>query len=135
MTDNLLRLVPSTPEPRVSVSVSESEQAPSSRSRKPDDIPDGELVAVMAQEDFVWERAAKKAGVSKGYLYERLEHALPKASALSTTEIQAALDACGGDQRAAAARLRVSERGLKLRLSRGLDAEAAERRDEERERR
>jgi two-component system nitrogen regulation response regulator GlnG len=135
VTDNLLRLVPSTPQSRVSVSVSENEQAPSSRPRKPEDIPDAELVALMAQEDFVWERAAKKAGVSKGYLYERLEHALPKASGLSTTEIQAALDACGGDQRAAAARLRVSERGLKLRLSRGLDAEAAERRDEERERR
>jgi len=135
ITDTLLRLVPLSATPGQSSTAGENGEASRLGPRKPEEISDDELIAVMIREEFVWERAAKKAGVSKGYLYERLGNALPKAANLTLPEIQAALDACDGDHRAAAALLRVSLRGLKLRLARKGDGEAAESLDEVPERR
>jgi two-component system nitrogen regulation response regulator GlnG len=122
VTESLLRLVPLPAEP--GVATLEREGADGSKARKPEQITDAELVALMTREGFIWERAAKEAGVSKGYLYERLRNALPKASDLSLSQIQSALDACDGDHSAAAKVLRVSLRGLRLRLARKIEGDA-----------
>ncbi|MDQ2646596.1 MAG: sigma 54-interacting transcriptional regulator [Myxococcota bacterium] len=116
VTENLLRLVPApTATP---LALPEPEPEPGTKARRAEDISDDELIAAMTREEFVWERAAKTVGVSKGYLYARLGKALPKASALSLPEIRTALESCGGQHAEAARLLRVSLRGLRLRLGR-----------------
>ena len=117
VTDNLLRLVPSSSKPSVANQPSSPVEA--RKWRKAAELSDAELLAAMKKEEFVWERAAKTVGISKGYLYERLSKVLPKASDLSSKDIQAALEACQGDVRAAAALLCVSLRGLRLRMASG----------------
>ena len=60
------------------------------------------------------------SGVSKTYLYKRLEAGglVPVADRLPVAEIRSALDASAGDFDAASERLRVSPRALKLQLKR-----------------
>jgi len=79
---------------------------------------DAELVSAMETAKFQRESAAKALGISKSYLYRRLAR-IPEIRALADipgAEIEAALDAEGGDCTRAAERLRVSERALRIHL-------------------
>jgi len=81
---------------------------------------DEEILEALRAEGFKRERAAKRLGVSKSFLYRRLigtPHA-PKADGIAAAEIEAALSAAAGDLSAAAARLRISVPALRLQLRR-----------------
>jgi len=81
---------------------------------------DDDILEALRAEGFKRERAAKRLGVSKSFLYRRLigtPHA-PKADGISADEIKAALAAAGGDLPAAAERLRISVPALRLQLRR-----------------
>jgi len=81
---------------------------------------DEDILEALRAEGFKRERAAKRLGVSKSFLYRRLigtPHA-PKADGISADEIKAALAAAGGDLPAAAERLRISVPALRLQLRR-----------------
>ena len=81
---------------------------------------DEDILEALRLEGFKRERAAKRLGVSKSFLYRRLigtPHA-PKADGISTDEIKAALSACAGDLSTAAERLRISVPALRLQLRR-----------------
>ncbi len=66
------------------------------------------------------ERAAKRLGISKSHLYKRAASigVIRLAKDLSDAEIRAAMESARGDLDEAAERLRVSGRGLRLRLKR-----------------
>ena len=75
------------------------------------------LSAVLAAHDYVQSRAAKALGISRNTLEEWMcHHGIRRPSDLEPTAIDAALEAHGQDVEAAARALRVSRRGLKLRL-------------------
>ena len=87
---------------------------------------DDDILAALRAEGFRRERAAKRLGVSKSFLYRRLigtPHA-PKADGISTDDIKAALAECAGDLPAAAGRLRISVPALRLQLRRLEEAPA-----------
>jgi len=76
------------------------------------------LHACLAQHDFSQARVARALGVSAWTLIRLMQDlGFPRPSDLSLAEIQRALDGAGGDLAGAAIRLRVSEHGLKKRLS------------------
>jgi two-component system, NtrC family, nitrogen regulation response regulator GlnG len=84
------------------------------------ELSDAEIVSAIQAAKFQRESAAKALGISKSYLYRRLAR-IPEIRALGdvpAAEVQAALDAAGGDCTAAAEQLRVSERALKILLKR-----------------
>jgi len=81
---------------------------------------DEDILEALRAEGFKRERAAKRLGVSKSFLYRRLigtAHA-PKADGISTEDIKAALSECAGDLPRAAERLRISVPALRLQLRR-----------------
>jgi two-component system nitrogen regulation response regulator GlnG len=88
-----------------------------------DDLTDEMLLEALRAENFNRERAAKRLQVSKSYYYERLAaHGRTRhAAELPAEEIAAAVRECGGDWGAAAARLEVSPRALKLQRKRVAD--------------
>jgi DNA-binding NtrC family response regulator len=83
-------------------------------------VSDADIIAALQAEGYRRERAAKRLGVSKSYLYKRLQGSPASRSVqdISTDEIRSALSDCGGDVGAAAERLRVSGRALRLQLKR-----------------
>ena len=85
--------------------------------KEPDDA---EILAALQTEGFRRERAAKRLGISKSYLYKRLDRnpLVPTAAEIPIEDIRAALTACAGDLRSAADRLRISTRALRLQLKR-----------------
>jgi two-component system nitrogen regulation response regulator GlnG len=99
------------------------------RSVKPArELSDEDIVAALEHNGYNLSRTAAELDISRTTLHTRLELSpvLRKASDLEPGEIARALTASGGDVGAAAAALRVSERGLvlhmrKLDLSRGAD--------------
>jgi two-component system, NtrC family, nitrogen regulation response regulator GlnG len=84
------------------------------------EIGDAEIVAALRAEKFSRPRAAQRLGVSKSYLYKRLERldGVRPAAEIPREEIQSALDANHGDVGAAAERLEISTRALLLQLRR-----------------
>ncbi|HET6281340.1 MAG TPA: sigma 54-interacting transcriptional regulator, partial [Polyangia bacterium] len=89
-------------------------------SRRAEEVSDADIIAALQAEGYRRERAAKRLGVSKSYLYKRLQGSPASRSVqdISTDEIRSALSDCGGDVGAAAERLRVSGRALRLQLKR-----------------
>ncbi|HEX3697979.1 MAG TPA: sigma 54-interacting transcriptional regulator [Polyangia bacterium] len=94
--------------------------APATPERSTREISDADILAALQFEGFRRERAARRLGVSKSYLYKRLENGTlaPAADRLPADEIRSALAASAGDFLVAAQRLRVSPRALKLQLKR-----------------
>ena len=88
--------------------------------RKAAELGDAELLTVFRAERFSTERTARRLGISKGYLYKRLDRnpEVRRPGRMSADEIASALAVCSGDVDAAAARLRVSGRALRLHLKR-----------------
>ena len=86
----------------------------------PHELSDADILAALQFDGFRRERAARRLGVSKSYLYKRLEGSAlaPVAARLATDDVRAALLASAGDLVTAAARLRVSPRALKLQIKR-----------------
>jgi two-component system nitrogen regulation response regulator GlnG len=111
---DLLRLVA----PRRPASAVAEAAAPPGRPAA--EIAEAELLATVHAEGFSVERAARRLGVSKSYLYRRLEGnpSVRRAHDIPAEEIRAALAATAGDVPAAAARLRVSTRALRLQVRR-----------------
>jgi two-component system nitrogen regulation response regulator GlnG len=103
--------------PRKAAPASEAALAPD---KAASEISDADIVAALEFEGFRRERAARRLGISKSYLYKRLDAGglAPAADRLPPEEIRSALAACAGEIAAAAARLRVSPRALTLRLKR-----------------
>jgi two-component system nitrogen regulation response regulator GlnG len=83
-------------------------------------LSDHEIMSALELEDFRRERAARRLGVSKSFLYRRLIGTVmaPKADDIPVADLQAVLDACEGDVGAAAKRLRISSRALRLQFNR-----------------
>ena len=81
---------------------------------------DEDILEALRAEGFRRERAARRLGVSKSFLYRRLigSPGAPKADGISTEEIKAALSASDGDLVSAAERLRISVPALRLQLRR-----------------
>ncbi len=82
------------------------------------DISEDRVIEVLKRHAYQPGPTAKELGISRSSLYAIIDGSsrLRKAGALEAADIQAALDATGGDAAAAAAQLEVSERGLVLRM-------------------
>jgi two-component system nitrogen regulation response regulator GlnG len=82
------------------------------------ELSDQDIVAALEHNGFNLSRTAAELDISRTTLHTRLEQSpvLRKASDLERDEIARALAASGGDVGAAAAALRVSERGLVLHM-------------------
>jgi DNA-binding NtrC family response regulator len=95
-------------------------EASEPRAARSAQLTDAELVAAVRAAGFQRERAAKTLGVSKSYLYKRLASIaeIRDLGDIPLAEVQAALDASGGDVTLAAARLQVSDRALRIHLKR-----------------
>ena len=89
-----------------------------SRRRRIDEIDDAEVIEALEGAGWKPSRAAEALGVSRTTMYALMQRsgAVQKAADLPSETIVSELDACAGDPAAAAARLRVSERGLRLRM-------------------
>lgn len=88
------------------------------RGRKPSEIPDDELIEILRCHRFNLRATAAALGISRTSLYARIERCpgLRKAGDLELGEIEASLEAAGGDVGRAALDLGVSELALKRRL-------------------
>jgi transcriptional regulator with GAF, ATPase, and Fis domain len=86
----------------------------------PSALSDDEIARVLASCDYNLSRAASQLGISRTSLHARMESSalFRKAADLARDEVLAALAAAQGDVVAAAAGLRVSERGLRLHMRR-----------------
>jgi len=82
-------------------------------------LDDAVVEAALEAHGFKPGAAARALGISRTTLYGWMEASprMQKAADLAGETIEAALRGCGGDLSAAAAQLRVSERGLKLRMT------------------
>ncbi len=112
ITDELRRLI--TPRDSLPVAAAGPEVANGNT-----DAPSDEAIKqALRDAGYSAEKAARRLGLSKSYLYKRIEKSklLRGARALALDEIRAAIATCGGDVARAAARLEVSERALRLRL-------------------
>jgi two-component system nitrogen regulation response regulator GlnG len=95
------------------------EPAPvSSDKRSIDDVTEDELVAALERNEFKPGPAAAELGVPRSSIYTLMEKSdrIGKATDLDEPGIQRALDDNEGDIKAAALALRVSARGLRLRM-------------------
>ncbi len=81
-------------------------------------ITDDVLVTTLRANRWQVGATARALGIAKNTLYQLMERCegLRKARDLSQSEIESCSAACAGDTTAMAARLEVSERGLKLRM-------------------
>jgi len=78
------------------------------------------LLAALEEHDFVQRRLASALGISRTTLGKWMQTlGIRRPGDVPEEELRAALDAAGGDVAAAARALRISERGLALRLSEG----------------
>ena len=86
--------------------------------RRPGDIPESELAELLERHGWELKPAAQELGISRTTLYALVDRmpSVRKASELPVAEILAALQAAGDEPRKAADRLRVSHRGLALRM-------------------
>jgi two-component system nitrogen regulation response regulator GlnG len=97
---------------------SASVPAPALETRRAADLGEDELVRALEQHGFRLGPVARALGVSRPALYDRIERStrIRKARDLEEPEIRAALAAHDGDSTRAAEELRVSPRGLVLRM-------------------
>ena len=88
--------------------------------KAPGELQEEDFVLALRAEKWSPERAAKRLGISKSHLYKRAASigVIRLAKDLSDAEIRAAMESARGDLDEAAERLRVSGRGLRLRLKR-----------------
>lgn len=109
---DVARWIASDPPPKVETGDLPGRIRPSAQG-----ITDEELRRVLADCDWKPSAAAARLGISRTTLYARMKRSADtrKAADLADAEIEAALAATDGDVAAAAALLRVSERGLRLR--------------------
>lgn len=109
---------PSTPVAESSAESRSSEPARDEDRRQLSSIDDDELLLVLRKHGFRAARAAQELGVSRTSIYAMIEAStrLKKATDLTKGEVAQALADARGDVAAAAARLEVSERALKLRI-------------------
>lgn len=100
------------------------------RRRDPNSLQDAELVEAMRRCEFKPGEAAKRLGVSKAWMFARLESCsgIQLAKHLSEHTVRASGEACNWDVRQMATSLQVSVHGLRLRLN-----QMGIRRDSERE--
>jgi two-component system, NtrC family, nitrogen regulation response regulator GlnG len=87
--------------------------------RSPEDVPEDELLEALRAHRWRIQRAAEALGISRGSLYDRIERSsrIRKAADLSSEEIRACRERCGGDLDAMAEALEVSKRGLQRRMT------------------
>ena len=77
-----------------------------------------ELIQALESHAFVQQRAARSLGIPQATFARWLrEEGVPRPNELERDQIEAALERAGGEFRKAAALLRVSTRGLSLRMS------------------
>jgi two-component system nitrogen regulation response regulator GlnG len=97
----------------------EAPAAVARRYRDPGEVGEAELVAAMERHRFRLAPTAADLGISRTALYDLVDRcpSVRKAAELSRGEIEAARRRCGGDLAAMAGDLRVSKRGLQLRLT------------------
>lgn len=114
ITDDLMSLITSRPDP------AQQSAPPAQATERRDEPTDGEILEALQAEEFRRERAAKRLGVSKSYLYRRLDQAalVPTAADIPSAELRATIEACAGNLKSAAGRLRISTRALRLQLKR-----------------
>ncbi len=88
------------------------------RFRDPGEVSEAEMLAALEAHQWRIQRAAASLGLSRTSLYSKIgtSQLLRKAADLGEAEITAALADAGGDLSGAASRLRVSHRGLLLRM-------------------
>ncbi len=93
---------------------------PVAGNRKSGALHDTELLAVFRAERYSTERTARRLGISKSYLYKRLDQnpEVRRVRDMPVGEIQSALEAARGNLQDAAERLQISERALRLHLRR-----------------
>jgi two-component system nitrogen regulation response regulator GlnG len=89
------------------------------KKRRPSEISGPELRAALLHHRFNLRAVAKAFGISRTSLYTRIEASgtLRKATDLDRAEIEAALEAAGGDADEAALQLEVSHQALKRRMA------------------
>ena len=106
----LARESPSVPAP--------AEAASSKPARRPAEIGEAELIEALRQHGWRTGATADALGISKTSLYGLIDKSqrIRKARDVSREELVQSLDESGGDVDAAAARLEVSPRGLRLRM-------------------
>ncbi len=110
--ERLLAQAPSAPS--ANESVDEALRAPT---RDPSKLDAEAVRETLRSQGFAIQKTARALGVSKYALYGLLtRHGIRTAREMDSAEISAALEAHGGDPRAAAEALEVSERALKLRM-------------------
>ncbi|HXU34219.1 MAG TPA: sigma-54 dependent transcriptional regulator, partial [Thermoanaerobaculia bacterium] len=87
--------------------------------RSPDDVTEHELLKALRANRWRIQKAAAQLGISRTSLYERIERSsrIRKGVDLSSQEIEACHERCGGDLDAMVELLEVSKRGLQRRMS------------------
>ncbi|MBT8493995.1 MAG: sigma-54 dependent transcriptional regulator [Deltaproteobacteria bacterium] len=99
-----------------------AEPAPEAQPEPPrsaGEITDDELATVMARNQYKTSKTARELGISKATLYQLIAQnpSIRTAKELSAEEISEWRDKTGGNTTEMAAGLKVSERGLKLRMT------------------
>lgn len=89
------------------------------RGRKPSEIPEAEILDALRANRWVLKATAVELGISRGTLYQRIEKnpAIRRAKDLTVEQIEVALASCGDDHQKTSAKLEVSVRGLRRRIT------------------
>jgi two-component system nitrogen regulation response regulator GlnG len=110
-------------EPVMLQATAPAEARPATPSARPAEITDGELIAALRSHGWSPNRAAASLGVPTGTLHDLMRRSgkVRRAADVSNAELSSTLAACDGDTHAAADKLCVSERALRIALrQRGL---------------
>jgi two-component system nitrogen regulation response regulator GlnG len=93
-------------------------EAPSASRRPASEISEEEVLSALRSAEWSTSEAARRLGISRTTLYKLVDRSpsLRKARDVSEEEIRRCHAECRGDVDAAAARLQVSPRGLRLRM-------------------
>jgi two-component system nitrogen regulation response regulator GlnG len=110
---------PGRPAPPRAEPPAEAEKAPRKEYRRPDEVGDEELLAVLRANRWLLKPAAAQLGISRTSLYSKIEKSphIRKAADLSREEIEECSERFQGDLDAMVEALEVSKRGLQRRLS------------------
>ncbi|MBK8258222.1 MAG: sigma-54-dependent Fis family transcriptional regulator [Polyangiaceae bacterium] len=94
-----------------------AKEAPREKSKKPHEYTDEQILEALEKTGWKRAAAADLLGIARSSLYALIaEKKLVRTHDLARPDIERALQAHGGDLKKAAAELRVSEHGLKLRI-------------------
>jgi DNA-binding NtrC family response regulator len=88
--------------------------------RRPEDVGDDEMLAVLQENRWRLQPTAARLGISRTALYQKIEKSphIRKAADLDRDEIEQAFQAASGDLDGMAERLAVSKRGLQRQMKR-----------------